>query len=402
MQLILVAALIGLAAYIVWMLARGRDAPAAHNMPEKRAQRFRPHTPPPPEAPRLVPPADAALDAAFAEFRAFDRVANDCAILDISPDGREAMVLHDENAITIYDVPSGKPIKTWRDICPPEWTDYFGHAACFSCAGRRLFWNWEEDYRYVAILIDLDKGEVTRMHDTADGEQMIASAAMSADGRFVFGMSCYSKAHPVFDLDRPHAVEADEGGGGSFGDYVLEQPNFWPAVALSPDGRFGAFEIGDGDLQVIERGAEPEDFSALETWEWPTYHEHMVVSGDDDAVRLAFSDDGAFLLVVERDGGLIVADLEAEDYRLLKPFGDTLGDNPKFWTVTWIGGQTAAIIEILSPEPRLARVDLAGGEIGAEWPVTEDTLQRLHVSPTGEFALLNCPDGVIRVMPLAP
>ncbi len=409
-QFIFIAGLVGLAAYIVWMLARGRNGPTADGItdgaPDRPKQRFRPYASPPPEQPEILPPdaaeADAApLDDAYAALRPFERVATACAILDISPDGREAMALHDGNAITIYDVCSGKAVKTWRDICPPEWIGHLGEDACFSCAGRRLFWGWSEDDRHLNILIDLEKGEVTRIYDTADGEQAIMSAAMSADGRFVFATACYSKEHPVFDLDRARAVGEDEGGGGGFGDYVLEPGTILPEIALTPDGRYGAFEIGDGDVQVIVRGDEPEDFSDLPTWAWPNYDEHMRVSGDDVADRLAFSDDGAFLLVLERDGGMILADLEAEDYRLLKPFGDSLGDAPVCLALTWVRGRQAAIVEILEPTPRLIRIDLDAGEIDAEWPVTADMLQRLRVSPTGELALINCPGGVIRVTPLS-
>ncbi len=409
MHTVIFVVLLGaLIAFLVWRFTRtsGSDAmgapPSSAPPPEQLAAlaqgpRYRPWTPPPPVEPSpLTTPSDWTPPPELAELtglRAFQRVADDCAMLDISPDGREVMALHDDASITIFDVASGRAIKTWRDICPPEWLEYLGESCVFSCAGRRIFLGWEIGNTGASenVLIDLEKREVTRLYEAEDGQDAIMCAAISADGGYAVGFVTYGESHPAFDLGAPMA--------GEFGDLVLEPGTIWPEVVMSRDGRWFAFDQGAGDVYVMERAGEPESLDAPGPLGGPDYGEHMVVSGDDRPDQMDFDETGERLLVLEGDGGLIVVDLAARDFRLLKPF-PVFDESPVFLGVTWINGRDQAILEMVRPESKLILVDLAEGAIVREWPVGEATLRRMKLARTGGFGLVGGDDGALRVLPL--
>ena len=423
MTAIFVVALGIIAFFVVWRLMKpGVDdsagaptenfvAPEVRETERRAAHeaRFRPYTPPPPQTPTVLhapapdPPAD------LAGLRAFARVADNVGVLDISPDGREAMALHDDASITVYDVASGAPIQTWRDVCPAQWIREMDSSSCFSCAARRLFLGWNVDAGSENVVIDLSGRKVARVYAAEDGQDSMQTGAMSADGRFVAGHVTYGKSHPAFDLDHVEAYDDEENYGG-FGDYPLAFGNLWPATAIARDGRWFAYDQGDGDVYVMERDDEPEGLDPFPQWGWPGYDLHMSVSGDDTPDLLDFDDAGERLLVVENDGGLVVADLAAKDFRLLKPFaasgpqaeavGESVPDGFRCTGARWVNGRRQAILDIVRPEPAFVLVDLDDGGIVRTWPAAVETVEQAIVSRTGGFALIPGDGGAIRVLPL--
>ena len=384
------------------------EPPTFLDRPRNEASRYRSWTPGPPETPTVLPPV-ATTDPALAGLRALDRVAESCIVLDITPDGREAMILHKdaggENCVSIVDVPSGRATTTWRNICPPDWTDHFGEDACFSAASRRLILGWTKDGPYddggENVLIDLERRRVVRIYESTEGGAALGSAAISRDGRIAAGLCIYSKGQPAFDLENAEEASAETQTWGDYGDIVLAPGHIWPEMALAPEGRWLAFDQGEGEVRIMKLDAEPEDRSSLPAFNWPSFHEHMYVSCDDLPQSLDFDEAGERLLVAERDGGLMIADLATKDFRSLKPLAAAESDVETFvYDAVWLNGRDAALLRVARPEPKLVLVDLAAETATREWAFSEDMLAGLNISRTGEFVLVHSGSGMIHVLPL--
>lgn len=386
--------------------AAGRAAVEAADADDRSRPQYRPYAPPPPAPARpLSDDGDLSPPADLAGARTFERVSATLALLDISPDGAEAMALHDGNCVTVFDVASGRALQTWRDVAPVEWLSDLGEVASFSCAGRRLLLGWSKtgpnEDGCENVLIDLEALTATRVYEADDGQDALQTVTMSADGRFAAGFVTYGKSHAAFELDAPLQTTTEEQKWGQFGDILLAPGTIWPETAMSDDGRWFAVDRGDGDVLALALEPEPEDRDELPTWHWPSYEAHMVVVGDDAPALLDFSPDSDRLLVLDVAGGLAVADMAAQDFRLLQPFPEASdGDRHVFLGLTWLAGRDQAIVKILKPTPRLVLVDLADGAVVREWPVVEETVRRLWVARTGAFALVGGDDGALRVLPL--
>ena len=383
--------------------AAGADDPARIAPPdEERA--YRPFTPSPPiepvpfDGPPVYPPED------LAGLRTLERVSDNLAVVDVALDGREALAMHDATAFTLFDVATGRALKTWPEAAPAPWLSHFGEDFCASAQARRLLLGWSKKQEAGAenVLIDLERRTAARVYESIDGQASLQKVVMGAEGRFAAGLVTYGKSHAAFDLDSPNDTSAEEQAWGQFGDIVLESGDIWPEMAMSRDGRWLAFEQGGGDVLVLELTNPPADRDAAEPWEWPDYREHMTVIGDDLPASLDFSPNDDRLASLEQSGGLSVANLTDRDFRILRPFPEpgSEADDYVFLGLTWLLDRNQAIVEMLLPTPKLVLVDLAEGTVLRDWPVAEETLRRLVVARTGGYALVHGDGGMVYVLPL--
>lgn len=381
--------------------ATAQRAPAASN--DDAPFGYRPYTPPPPVAPTLIEAPGAAGASDRPGVIRLDRVASTMGLLDMSPDSQEALFLHDDNCVTLYDAQTGKALKTWPDICPPAWTKHMGDGSGVNCAKRRIVISWTDaeigEEPIETVLIDLERRAVTRIMAVQDGEQALQCLAISSDGRFAASLAVYSKSHPTFDLDNPRPMPPGADDHSAFGDFVLAPGTLWPPVAMSPNGRWFAFDQGDEDVIVMEQTEAPDDDSDAPPYAWPDYGEHMSVVGDGQPALLAFSPDSDKLLVLDTSGGMAVADLDAQDFRLLKPF-DEDPDEAYFTDLTWIVGRNQALVTMAKPAPKLALIDLSEGVILRDWAISENEAVSLWPLPNGEAVLMPRPNGAWERMSL--
>lgn len=366
---------------------------------------YRPHMPPPPVAPILIDAQDAPDDAAATDRPGaipLERVAMSMSLLDISPDSQEALFLHDANCVTLYDIKTGKALKTWRDICPATWLKHLGDGSGANCAKRRIVISWidakVDEADAETVLIDLERRTVTRILANRDGADAPQILAISGDGRFAASLATYSKSHPTFDLDHPREMTPHANDYSAFGDFKLAPGTLWPPFAISADGRWFAFDQGDEDV-VVMRQTDPTNGLDARPWSWPDYHEHMGVIGDGQPALLAFNQDSDKLLVLDDAGGLAMADLNARDFRLLKPF-DEAPDATYFTDLTWIAGRNQALITIAKPEPNLALIDLSEGVKLRDWAISEGEAVSLRPLPNGGAVLMPRPNGAWERMSL--
>jgi|GEM_PF-3079281 len=404
-------------AFVIVVLKPGADdskgAPPDAFMPPESVispatNRYHAWTPGPPERPVTLSPATDVSPPELRDCRAFERVSDNGVILDISPDGREAMFHHGDASITIYDVASGAPLVTWNDICPPEWIETIGPECAFSCASRRLFIGWHENGdppqdRYVNVLIDLKKREVTRLYEADDSIDSIAVAAMSANGRLAAGLLFHSDFFPSFDLESPVEGSLENPAFIESYEFFRTPGDFWTVTAMSNDGRSFAFGRGNGEVAVWCLAGGPLEFrDDAVSLEDIFYRERANVCGDAYPVNLSFDETGAFLLVAGDDCGLTVADLAANDFEVLKPFAERIDgvEGADVLRCKWLNNRSEAIITGMLPDPCFLLVNLDDSAILREWKATDYIVNHADVSPTGEFALVYRDKGETRVFPL--
>ncbi len=143
-----------------------------------------------------------ANDPLLNELRRLDQVEGKPSGYDISPDGAELLVLHGDDCATLFDIASGKAVKSWTNITPPEWRGAGGEVTALSCAGRRMIICVGE-YPGEVVSIELEAGEARLLEDIGDeyGEATVITAMISGDGRYAVHFMVYSKGHSVFDLE---------------------------------------------------------------------------------------------------------------------------------------------------------------------------------------------------------
>lgn len=243
------------------------------------------------------------------------------------------------------------------------------------------------------ILIDLEKRAVTLLHTSEGNELTMASASMSGNGNLIAGFHVYSTYHPLLDLETP---EYDE-----FGDIKLEGGMIWPTTALTRDGWCLAYEQGDGSVVVTTVGDAEDEEDGAPHWDRSKFRGEMRIIGDDSPHMFDFSSDGRQLVIVEDDGGFVIADLEAEDQQLLKPLPPLPDDQTyNLGRVLWLNNRDQVILELDDPQSKLLLIDVTTGAIEREWLVGKDIRERLRISRTGGFGLFISDDDVIRVLPL--
>lgn len=387
-----------LAVVVVFVVRKLMANPGTDRTPPKtiaaEASGWRRFTPPEPE---LRPPGATAPPAAADGMRPLEQVAEDVRLLDISPDGAEALAHHDRDCVTLFDLRSGRAVKTWRQAAPTEWFTA-GRIEAANCASRRLILCLSADDEEELVLIDLEVRTATRIHATFDGQDALQVLEISADGRFAAGLVTYGTSHAAFDLENPRQTTADEQNWGQFGDISLEPGDIWPPIAMSADGRWLAFRQEGRSALALELQPKPDDLDEREPWEWPDYREHMIVVGDDQPDLFAFSPSDDRLLAMDDAGSLAVVDLAAKDFRMLRPFDEP--DDIVCIGLTWLAGRNQAMLKLLEPEPKLLLLDLAEGVIMREWPLEKEAIQRIELAPTGGFGIIVGDGGALNILPL--
>lgn len=392
--------LIGVLAVVAILVGRRLMAtPQAKQTPAEAAAEdspgWRPFTPPEPE---LRPPQSAEPPPTAADgMQPLEPIAEDISLLDISPDGAEALAHHDRDCITLFDLRSRRAMKTWRKAAPTEWFTA-GRIETANCASRRLILCLQPNDEEELVLVDLEARTATHIHAAVDGQDALQVLETSADGRFAAGLITYGVSHSAFDLEDPRQTTAGEQNWGQFGDIPLEPGDIWPPIAMSANGRWLTFRQEGRSALVLELQPKPDDRNERNSWEWPDYREHMTIVGDDQPDLFAFSPNDDRLLAIDQAGSLAVVDLAAKDFRMLRPFDEP--DEIVCIGLTWLTGRNQAMLKLLEPEPKLLLLDLAEGAIMREWPLEEETVQRLVVAQSGDFGIIGGDGGALNVLSL--
>lgn len=426
LAVLFIAAVVGVGLFVRSAMGRGGprkdpplNRPGAPGQPQEPQQPFTPWVVPEPTTPE---PATGASDwtppPELAGLRAFERMSDNAELLDISPDGREALIRHDKTSVSLFDVATGKALQTWRNVCPDDWDYWNEEGNSYSCAARRLFLTRTNDEACEpeAVLVDLKEREVALVTDPEEGltETYIGTSVMSADGRRVGSTMAGPKASLIFDLDKREMAWTGEHGRPD----DVAQP-----AAISADGGWFAFDLSENEAFLMRSGedidyariaAVSSDDEADEAGDddrrLHSYgaFEDIFISGDGMTMALDFDTAGERLVIGEDTGGLIVFELPYRDYEMFYPFGDGEDDEDAsdegapgdILGVTCLNDSGRAILKYRSPTPKFVHVDFVGRKLLGEWPATEDVLRKSTVSRTGGFALIDGGDGAIRVLPL--
>ena len=341
--------------------------------------------PSPPTPPTVSAPAEAT-----ATGHIFDHVTNAPIQLDISPDGLEVALLHDETDVTIFDAVTGKALQTWRGVCPPEWLKNAYPDFYLSCAARRLFAPRclkTEGETSPYIIVDFGAGEIGVIDEEETGEEALMEGDLSADGRWFVGFPAYSKEQIVFDLERRER--------GGFGDVKLEAAG-WPQAFIAANGLRFAFRNGDedfGDVDDMHVWRRTDDDA--DAYRGPD----LTVSCDSPAQSAVFSPNGEHLLVIGEDGDLTIAACESGEQcsvAVFPAYTDVPGDGPIIHGLALKNGGVQAVAGILRPNPYFCLVDLERGVISKTIEVEAATVSQSQMSIDGSFALVLEDDGNIQ------
>lgn len=394
-----IALLLAIVGFVMWRgykaippEDRVSAAPAPPPLPVEEEDRgFEAWIIPPPEAPTLFElAADADVPDELRGLRAFERVEHGGGVPDISIDGSEALILNDE-AATLFDVASGRAVKTWRQPLPPERDVGWSDNCHLNCDARRIFLDVRpggdaSDY----VLVDLEKRTVSLLHSVQDGQDAFIHSVLSADGRYFAGGVTYGKEHGYFDLEKPVA--------GSFGDYLIDSLELFRGLTLSRDGRRLAIYPGEFEIDIFENTDAPGD-------DVGPYGPHLQWRAKIDIEEipegLAFDAAAGRLLIVDEKGGITIADIEADETRRIQPL-PVLSDDAGYQIgdIVWVPGTERLLLQMFHPTAEIVLIDLVAGEIERIWTVSDDAIRSMAISPTGGFALVAVEDSALRVFPL--
>ena len=248
------------------------------------------------------------------EIRTFSGHVGSVLSVAISPDGRLALSGSDDKTLKLWDINTGKEIRT-----------FWGHV------GSVLSADLSQDGRFALsgsgdttmTLWDINTGEAIRTFLVKEG---ITSVAFSPDGRFAISGGAARRTLRLWEISTGKEIRTFSGHT----DYVS-------SAAISRDGRFVLSGSGDKTLKLwnIKTGKEIRTFSGhtgyvssaaisrdgrfvlsgsgdktLKLWDISTGKEITTFSGHaNDATSVAFSPDGRTVLSGSGDKTLKLWDI---------------------------------------------------------------------------------------------
>jgi hypothetical protein len=350
-----------------------------------------------------------ANDPLLNELRRLDQVEGKPSGYDISPDGAELLVLHGDDCATLFDIASGKAVKSWTNITPPEWRGAGGEVTALSCAGRRMIICVGE-YPGEVVSIELEAGEARLLEDIGDeyGEATVITAMISGDGRYAVHFMVYSKGHSVFDLE----LQSSWG----FGDFILVADGSEPRAAISSDGSVFVVE-GIYGLALARLGRPPSP-STESPEHWPSYGEENESLCEDVSDAMRFSPDNNHLVIVGDEGKITICELKSGETVVHTALMEiaakdaaakqaAAGDENSealadifFENVVFMPDGEHIVAQSYRPYSELFKINLSTGAIAGRYRLPDAI--GCSLSPNGAFALLSSGKADFRILPLGP
>lgn len=350
-----------------------------------------------------------ANDPLLNELRRLDQVEGKPSGYDISPDGAELLVLHGDDCATLFDIASGKAVKSWTNITPPEWRGAGGEVTALSSAGRRMIICVGE-YPGEVVSIELEAGEARLLEDIGDeyGEATVITAMISGDGRYAVHFMVYSKGHSVFDLE----LQSSWG----FGDFILVADGSEPRAAISSDGSVFVVE-GIYGLALARLGRPPSP-STESPEHWPSYGEENESLCEDVSDAMRFSPDNNHLVIVGDEGKITICELKSGETVVHTALMEiaakdaaakqaAAGDENSealadifFENVVFMPDGEHIVAQSYRPYSELFKINLSTGAIAGRYRLPDAI--GCSLSPNGAFALLSSGKADFRILPLGP
>ena len=428
-QILIILGLVAFFACVIWMWRRSiqrvvatQPPPAPRPVEEtpeyKRAQAggFRPwtfeQTPEPLSSEQqLGDEANSAWasDPLLKELRRMGQVEGRPSGYDISPDGAELLVLHGADCATLFDIASGKGVKSWTGITPPEWSGAGGELTALSCAGRRMIMCVGE-YPGEVVSIELEAGEARLLEDIGEeyGEATATTAMISGDGRYAVHFMVYSKGHSVFDLELQSSW--------FFGDFILEADGSEPRAAISSDGSVFVVE-GIYGLALARLGRPPSPSTEGPEY-WPSYGEENEALCEDVSDAMRFSPDNKHLVIVGDEGKVTICELKSGETFVHTTLMEIAAEDAAakqaaagyensevladifFESVVFMPDGEHIVAQSYRPYNELFKINLATGAIAGRYRLPDAI--GCSLSPNGAFALLSSGNADFRILPLGP
>jgi WD40 repeat protein len=291
--------------------------------------------------------------------------------LTFSPDGRRLITVQQRN-ITLWDLPSRKPVATIEDVNVVAWY----HSCGFTSDGRAWFLTRRKVEREGVAEIALVDLETRRTRTVFSVLQPWAIPALSPDGRY---LACVSFDEAHYNRVLLHSVAT--------GQRIVIMPGTYSgpirSLTFSPDSRSlvaghgYSYRYNDGRLTVWDVATRKKRFALRE----PRGAEPVVVSGNNKAVAWGRHDGG--VSVADLATGRVRLRLENASGKLPLPFPLALSSDGNQLATVCGEGRSRLVIRRLSEPVEEVAVPLADAR----------GVTALALSPDGRVLLAGQEDG---------